>query len=349
MSLKKRISDAFLEGEKEAEKNGAFFAAWWEFFGFVQDPFDTSPIDPFEKRNEGLFIDREETLEKLARLIGLSKNAQNRYKVIVVGASGVGKRSIARMILANVHELGAQGYIKNVTYGGFIPRHEGWSDESLPEDDTLRFVIFEDMSRAPRAREYFNYYDNRRLLVIALWNPEEIPSDLRYDEVVYVEPLNIDVIIELLIKRVEKYGSGRVTIDNAVISEIARYSMGVPLLGLSLAKDVLLYCYQRRDKNPSLHEVREVAADKGYGLPEHLDVTRKELQILKDLVTLGKTTPRELAEKLSISRVMAWKYLEQFSRDGLLDKQTVGKSAQYEIRLPARVRIQLQLYQRGDS
>jgi predicted transcriptional regulator len=349
MSLRDLIQDAVEEGEGEAKERGAFFAYWWEYFSLNCNPFDTHPINPLiNEKESALFVDRLEELKQLANLIGKAKFARNRMKVVVVGPSGIGKRSLAYTLFWGIEKAEEKGFIFNVGKNSYTyPEMESQS-QLLPDSDEIQFVILENMAEMERARMRFKSYDHRRILIIAFWAPEYITDDLDFDLRIPLSPLKEEMIEEILVRRIEKCGGNPRIIAKEVLRDIARYSKGIPLLALDLASEVLLECYRRRGEQASLTDLESSVERCHYTFSGH-EFRKSDLRVLKYLARVETTTPAALAKEISMSRVMAWKYLDRYFNEGLVTRESRGKSYEYHLTTPGKASIQLALMGRRNS
>ena len=340
MSLKQRISKAIQDGDEEGRKHGAFFRDWWDYFSLTFNPFEDSPLDPVANEDDAeLFAGREEILRDLAVLVGESKYASRRMKVVVIGPYGAGKRSLAHLLYWGTRDSGRKGFVFNVEEDYYVQPEKRTGSELLPEDEDLCFVLLENMKYSERAKMRFDTYDDKKMLIVGFWEPQWIPANIEYDLRMEMPPLNRKQVEELLSKRIQRCGGNARILRSDVLELILDYSQGNPLLAILLTSGAFQTCYQRRGEGPTVADVEEAAESRGYKYKIQ-PLRSAELKVLKYLAQIQMVTPNGLAKELSISRVMAWKYLNRFYREGFLTRQTVGKSYQYELTKPALVWIQ---------
>jgi len=348
LALKKQILKAFERGEEKIEEVGVYPSTWYQFFGFSSDPFKPSPIDPLEKAESlDLFVDRTAEVEEVAELIGMAKKTSHSFNLAIVGAEGIGKRSIIRVVNAFALEKGYKGMIYNVEGDEVIyPGGYEKSPAMGPPEEKWNYVVLENSTPVERVKNYIQRFLGNPILIISFWTPEQL-IDLEFDRELHIQPMKSDEIEDLIVLRIEDAGGKKESITRDALELIAKNSLGVPKLGLKLARYSFDLAFRKRKDVVDLEDVKEASSRFGYDTREEIKLTTKEKEIVKFLLKKRDLSPPDLAEEASIDRVIAWKYLERLRDKGLLEKEYHGKTSYFRLREAYAVKLQLELYPKG--
>ena len=345
LAIRKQIFEAFERGEKKIEEMGFYPSTWYQFFDFKRDPFKMSPLDPLERRKDlDLFVNRTAELEEIAEFIGMTKKASHSFNLAIIGAEGIGKRSIVRVVNAFALEKGYKGMIYNVDKDEVIyPEDYERPPVMGPPEERWNYIVFEDPKPVERVKSYVRKFLGNPTLIISFWTPEQL-VDLEFDRELYIPPLKSDEIQDMILLRIKNAGGKKERISEDALELIAKNSLGVPKLGLKLARYSFELAFRKRKEVVDLDDVKEASTRFGYETRREIVLTTKEKEIVRFLLKKRYLSPPELADEASIDRVIAWKYLERLKEKGLLEKEYRGKTSYFRLREALAVKLQLELY-----
>jgi predicted transcriptional regulator len=348
LAIKKHIYEAFKKGEKRIEEVGIFPSTWYYFFEFKADPFKIQPIDPLERKEDiDLFINRTAELEEIAEYIGMATKATHSFNLAIIGAEGIGKRSILRVVNAYAQEKGYHGMIYNVSKDEVVyPEDYEKVPVMGPPEEKFLYVVFEDTKPIERAKQYIQRFIDKPNIVISFWTPEQIIDGLDFDREMYIYPLKAEEIKDMILIRTKNAGGKEEIISKDALDIIAENSLGIPRLALKLTRYSFELAFRKRKKIVNMESVKEASSRYGYETKKEIELTTKEKEIVKFLLKTRKISPPDLAEEASLDRVIAWKYLERLHNKGLLEKEYHGKTTYFTLKEALAAKMQLELYPR---
>jgi len=346
--LKKKIYEAFEKGEKRVQELGVFPSTWYFFFNFKADPFKTHPIDPLERKNdEKLFVNRMAELEEIAEYVGMATRATHSFNLAIIGAEGIGKKSLIRVLNAYAQEKGYYGMVYNVAKDEVVyPKDYEKPSIMGPPEENFLYVIFEGTEPIERTKQYIQNFVGRPNIIISLWTPDQLLDDLDFDREIYVYPLKAEEIKKLVLLRITNAGGKKDIISEDALDFIAQKSLGIPKLALKLTRYAFELAFRKRQKFIDMENVKEASSRFGYETDKEIKLTTKEREIIKFLLKKRHVSPPDLAEEASLDRVIAWKYLERLHNKGLLEKEYRGKTTYFTMKEAVVAKMQLALYPR---
>ncbi len=348
MEHKKTIFDAFKRGEEQIEKTGGYPATWFQYYGLPRDPFKIRPLDPLQdERDEPLLVNRVEETQEIAEYIGMAGKAGYSFNLAIVGVEGVGKKTIVRTVNAYAQEKEYKGLVYDVKGEETIyPKNYEKAPEMGPPMANWRYVVLESPASFERTKLYIKKFVGKENLIISFWRPDQLPEDIDFDRDLYITPLRDEEIREMVFLRIKEAQGGTDLLSESALKLIEENSMGVPQLALELACHSFKRAYQKRKSVVQKEDVKEAASIFGYDVKKNVKLTTKEENIVKFLLKKETISPPELSSEKSISRVVAWKYLNRLHEKGLLKKSYQGRTSYFTLRTPQAIKLQLMLYSR---
>ncbi|MFW9842996.1 MAG: hypothetical protein ACFFEV_00290 [Candidatus Thorarchaeota archaeon] len=345
MSLKDKISDAIDRGKKIGEDSDTFDFRWYKFFDFTENPFYLRP-STLEDVSRDLFIDRLTELEALGEMIGLANSSKSGvFKLAVIGADGVGKRSLARILSSLSKEKQIPGIIFDV---------KNDYDIQGPSIDGLSYIILENCSNFKMTKVVIDEIQRKSesaILVIVLLAPEhhvallEMNPEL-FDREIRMKPLQNQQCIDIIESRLLSFRkSSDEVISTDALTEITNYSQGLPKFAIEFLRDSFRIAFEKRKKLVESTEVSEALRRyKRLNLIE-FKLTTREHDILNVMLRLRTSDANAVGDDLGVSHNVSWKYLDGLEKKGILEKTYEGKRTYYSINSFIAAQLQLHLYE----
>lgn len=351
MTLLERLEEEIRKGEEEARETGVLPSTWLRFFGFETNPFDRSPLDPVTTPSDiEKIVNLDDLMKELARLVGLAASGEIGHRYGIIGADGMGKRSIGRAVCFLAHSHGYHTILHS-TSRRTVVYPEGYEPGEYPEppDDDWDIMILEENRPTEKATSNMRLFEGRGILMISTWRPEEINHSVQFDREVHLTPLTLSDIVQLLKTRILSAGGSSTDITEKALETIASKSWKLPGLSLQLAEVSFDWAFRRKRKPVTEKEVLEATQRYGFDLPGKLSLSTKDREVARFLLQDRQpnrprtVTARNLTDELGVDRVLAWRYLERLRRKKILQKTYHGKAGHYELTGAAAVLLQLEL------
>ena len=345
MSLKDKISDAIDRGKRFGEDSDTFEFRWFKFFDFREDPFYLRP-STLDDVSRDLFIDRVTELEILGEMVGIANGSKSGvFKLAMIGADGIGKRSIGRILNELSENRDVAGTVFDVK-----------NDDNVhgPSIEGLSFVILENCSTPRKTKLIMDEIQGKSdsaLLVIVLLAPEnhiallDLNPEL-FDREMRIKPLQNQQCMEIIKSRLNSFRkSSDEVISPDALTEIVNYSQGLPRFAIEFLKDSFRIAFEKRKKSVGSSEVSEALRRYKRLNLEDFKITTRERNILDVMLQMRTSDANTVADFLGISHNVSWKYLDGLEKKGILKKTYEGKRTYYSINPFIAAQLQLHLYE----
>lgn len=342
MELKKLIKDSI--GGKDYER-----------FNLKGDPFYKTIKRPMDS-----FVGRDDEMRQTARsLAGMAKG--NCDYIAILGNHGSGKTHflyVFKKLVEDEDILKSLGYDKTMLIDGVSTFRDVFCPEKRVSDEgeiiskdpdmfkeRRRILFFVDdldviASNYPKeASRVFEIFDGRIVGTCNnnFWSRVKRVAKIPSPEIVYMKPLPPKESEQLLTLRLKMASINQSSplFPPEVISLMAKYFGGNPTRLLTYAKRYLDHL-MGKNQTPSIdnyHEFLKVAGIRTAEdtIKEIQSLTPREREILLHIASVPETTTEELAEKLSITKVGAFKHLQSLHEKDLLERKQKGRSFVYYV------------------
>ncbi len=364
-------------------------------FGFLENPFERTHISKMDPQWIEELIVYTRYMTDLPKLIGvcfeLNRSVEREKNLLVIGPEDVGKTTIAQLIACSGKEILHPDFQEKPEDFCIYVDCEDWTkwfrdgyNEKTGEiegkfgfykwieqiDFTFtRILLLDNLEKiSDRLSEFletiFHALEDP-FMIFALVNP--IWSDLQevmdyFDEIYKMNPLNFEIIEEILKRRIikskEKNRKEDLTpFSEKAIKEIAEKTLGIPGLAIDFANSCLKSCIAEGHEIINVELINGISKRNKYDLATKIandfSLGSKWITVLEELVAHSNGT-RENPNKLGVTPTILSKnlglkpstisyYLSNLNEKGLLSRKTEGRNYYYSIEKPIRNALEIVL------